>query len=191
MKNYSFLVNETHLLPSDYHPQKLVQAPFTAEKILVEEVLAKQLEALIYFIDGQNEIIVTSGYRDYFEQEKLYQDSIGENGLEFTQQFVAKPKASEHQTGLAVDLGLTGVENDMIAPTFEKRLIVEKFLKEMVNFGFILRYPKEKTDKTKIAYEPWHFRYVGTPHSQIMQGKQWVLEEYHEFMSYWSGKYVQ
>ncbi|MDR1521476.1 MAG: D-alanyl-D-alanine carboxypeptidase family protein [Streptococcaceae bacterium] len=52
-----------------------------------------------------------------------------------------------------------------MTPTFAGRLIVEKLLKEMINFGFILRYPKKKTDKTKIAYEPWHFRYVGIPHS--------------------------
>ncbi|MDR1473599.1 MAG: D-alanyl-D-alanine carboxypeptidase family protein [Lactobacillales bacterium] len=180
MRNDSFLVNEDHLLPSDYKPQKLVQAPFTKETILMEEILAKQLELLVHSIGGQSKIVVISGYRDYFEQKKLYQNSIVENGLDFTQKFVAKPGASEHQTGLAVDLGLSNVKNDVIAPTFEGQLIVGKFLKEMANFGFILRYPKEKIDKTKIAYEPWHFRYVGTPHSQIIQEQQWVLEEYHE-----------
>jgi LAS superfamily LD-carboxypeptidase LdcB len=69
---YSFLVNETHLLPYNYKPQRLVHVPFTAENILVEKTLAKYLELLIHFIDGQNEITVMSGYRDYFEQERLY-----------------------------------------------------------------------------------------------------------------------
>lgn len=71
MKNYSFLVNETHLLPADYQPQNLVQVPFTRENILVEEALAEQLKALIHFIDGQDEIIVISGYRDSFAQKNF------------------------------------------------------------------------------------------------------------------------
>jgi D-alanyl-D-alanine carboxypeptidase len=58
-----------------------------------------------------------------------------------------------------------------------------KWLKENSwKYGFILRYPEDKTAITGIKYEPWHFRYVGLPHSAIMQEKDMVLEEYWDFL---------
>lgn len=55
-------------------------------------------------------------------------------------------------------------------------------MERIASYGFVLRYPKNKTHITKIGYEPWHFRYVGVPHSQIMSSQGWVLEEYIAFI---------
>lgn len=113
--------------------------------------------------DGVNNFIISSGYRDYDEQKRLYK----ENGKDY-----ALPAGySEHNLGLSLDIGSTLMS---MSEAPEGAWLQKNAPKH----GFILRYPKHKTDITGIQYEPWHFRYVGLPHSQIMQDKDWTLEEY-------------
>ena len=88
---------------------------------------------------------------------------------------VARPGESEHETGLAFDIidagnaDLWGFEG---TPQ-------EKWLKEHCwDYGFIVRYPPDKAELTGIASEPWHFRYVGLPHSQTIHEQGLCLEEY-------------
>ncbi|EAC5373467.1 hypothetical protein B5H32_16500, partial [Listeria monocytogenes] len=100
----------------------------------------------------------------------------------YTKQFVALPGCSEHQLGLAIDVGLKGSQDDLICPRFRDSAAADLFTQEMMNYGFILRYPADKQEITGIGYEPWHFRYVGLPHSQIMANQQWTLEEYHQYL---------
>lgn len=100
---------------------------------------------------------------------------------------MALPSCSEHQTGLALDIGLKGAQHDLICPSFQKSPIVKKFRQQMMNYGFILRYPQEKQEITGIGYEPWHFRYVGLPHSQIIENQGWTLEEYLHFLQQQKG----
>ena len=117
--------------------------------------------------DGVNHFLIDSGYRSFSEQDKLF----NEMGASY-----ALPAGfSEHNSGLALDVGssLTKMES---APEGQ-------WLKENAwKYGFILRYPKDKTDVTRIQYEPWHFRYVGLPHSAIMKEKNFALEEYMDFL---------
>ena len=83
----------------------------------------------------------------------------------------ALPEYSEHNLGLALDVGstLTQIKN---APE-------GAWLKENAwKYGFIARYPEDNTDVTGVIDEPWHFRYVGLPHSAIMQENHWAFEEY-------------
>lgn len=82
---------------------------------------------------------------------------------------------SEHNVGLSLDVGSTQTK---MAHAPEGKWIEENAWK----YGFILRYPKDKTDITGIQYEPWHIRYVGLPHSAIMKEKNLVLEEYLEYV---------
>jgi len=56
-------------------------------------------------------------------------------------------------------------------------------MQQMMNYGFILRYPEDKQEITGISYEPWHFRYVGLPHSQVITAQKWTLEEYHDYLA--------
>jgi D-alanyl-D-alanine carboxypeptidase len=87
------------------------------------------------------------------------------------------PGASEHQTGLAVDLvsrewlGYTLTE--AFADTAEARWLASR----CAEFGFIIRYPKEKESITGIVYEPWHLRYVGIEAARYMTDNQLTLEE--------------
>ncbi|MFJ7366784.1 VanY-A/VanY-F/VanY-M family D-Ala-D-Ala carboxypeptidase [Peribacillus frigoritolerans] len=117
--------------------------------------------------DGVSNFLISSGYRDFDEQSGLYK----EMGADY-----ALPAGhSEHNLGLALDVGSTQMKMKE-AP--EGEWIEENAWKN----GFILRYPANKTDITGIQYEPWHIRYVGLPHSAIMQGMNLVLEEYLDYL---------
>ena len=67
---------------------------------------------------------------------------------------------------------------DFLRPDFPYQGICQDFRREMARFGLIQRYPAGKEAVTGIGHEPWHFRYVGTPHAAIMAEKDWTLEEY-------------
>ncbi|WP_265459873.1 D,D-carboxypeptidase/D,D-dipeptidase VanXY [Enterococcus sp. HY326] len=183
MKNiYLQLVNRHHPLLKSNEPQHLVLAPFSEKDIYLQPEVAKQLQKLLTDWQLAEDIVLLDGYRTEQEQRKLWEFSLAEHGPKYTAEFVAYPGCSEHQTGLAVDLGLRGADNDLIAPSFQTGPTVTKFLAEMANYGFILRYPPHKQEITGIGYEPWHFRYVGVPHSHIISGQDWTLEEYLQFL---------
>lgn len=82
---------------------------------------------------------------------------------------------SEHNLGLSLDVGTTQT-------TMAKAPEGEWVENNAWKFGFILRYPEDKSDITGIQYEPWHIRYVGLPHSAIMKKKNFVLEEYLDYL---------
>lgn len=96
------------------------------------------------------------------------------------------PHHSEHQTGLAIDLALNQKNIDFICPNFPYEGISNNFRKAAPYYGFIERYQKEKEKITSIAHEPWHFRYVGYPHSEIIVKKHFSLEEYTTFLKTYS-----
>jgi D-alanyl-D-alanine carboxypeptidase len=123
------------------------------------------------------ELYAVSGYRSYNRQQQLFNAEINRVGIEKAEQAVAIPGASEHQSGLAMDISSKSNKfylNEDFANTTEG-----KWLKDNSHrFGFILRYPKEKIDITNYMYEPWHFRYVGVKAATIMYEHNWTLEEY-------------
>ncbi|MGN7295935.1 M15 family metallopeptidase [Ferdinandcohnia sp. SAFN-114] len=117
--------------------------------------------------DGLVHFSVNSGFRDFEEQAKLYK--------EMGSSYALPPGYSEHNLGLSLDVGSTMMKMEN-AP--EGKWMAENAWK----YGFILRYPEDKTDITGIEYEPWHFRYVGLPHSALMKEKDLVLEEYIDYL---------
>ncbi|GGP15524.1 VanY-A/VanY-F/VanY-M family D-Ala-D-Ala carboxypeptidase [Oceanobacillus neutriphilus] len=110
---------------------------------------------------------ITSGFRDFDEQTKLYQEKGSDTAL--------PAGYSEHNLGLSLDVGTTQT-------TMAKAPEGEWIEKNAWKYGFILRYPEDKSDITGIQYEPWHIRYVGLPHSAIMKEKNFVLEEYLDYL---------
>lgn len=147
-------------------------------RILLEREAAHALSRLMEKLGGWGNILPVSGWRSFDEQEKIYLDSLRDNGREFTRQFVALPGHSEHQTGLAIDLGLRGESVDFIRPDFPYDGICQRFRELAPAYGFIERYPAGKEGVTGIAHEPWHFRYVGAPHAESMARQGLCLEEY-------------
>jgi zinc D-Ala-D-Ala carboxypeptidase len=117
--------------------------------------------------DGVSNFLISSGYRDFDEQNRLYK--------EMGAAYALPAGHSEHNLGLALDVGSTQMKMKE-AP--EGEWIEENAWKN----GFILRYPANKTDITGIQYEPWHIRYVGLPHSAIMQEMNLALEEYLDYL---------
>lgn len=164
----------------------LVSATQSYPKILVKKKVSEVLQQVFQKIGCEEHIVPVSGYRTVEEQTQIFETSLRENGEDFTQKFVALPYHSEHQTGLAIDLGLKKEEIDFICPEFPYEGICNEFREVAVNYGFIERYPKGKEHITGIAHEPWHFRYVGYPHSQIMGEKDMTLEEYLFFVKQFS-----
>ena len=90
---------------------------------------------------------------------------------------VAVPGTSEHQLGLAVDI--CSMDYQLLDEGQEQTAEYQWLRAHCAEYGFILRYPPDTTDITGIIYEPWHFRYVGTPHAQLMTERGLTLEEYH------------
>lgn len=160
----------------------LIPADENFSDILMEREPANVLQHILKEIGCQGEIVPVSGYRSAGEQTAIYEDSLRDNGEDFTRKFVALPDHSEHQTGLAIDLALRKEEIDFICPKFPYGGICKTFRETAVNYGFIERYPKGKEQITGIAHEPWHFRYVGYPHSGIMDRHGFTLEEYIDFL---------
>jgi D-alanyl-D-alanine carboxypeptidase len=185
--DYLVLVNKQFKLPDNWEKalqSHLVTIPdFEGDK-------DHQVERETYLMfSGLRDQLLLSGiqieldscYRTVSAQEDLWQRFEKEYGIEYVQKYVAVPGYSEHHTGLAIDIclvkdGVTIDDNDdMIA----EREIFSVIHQKLANYGFILRFPEGKEDITGYSYEPWHFRYVGSPEiaHEIMDAGI-TLEEY-------------
>ena len=158
------------------HPTNLTAIPqniasnvsVDSEHLIQEHVLAPLWEMFTAAEnDGILHFTINSAYRSGLLQQQLYE----ENGADY-----ALPAGySEHQTGLSLDIGS---KKGTMHSVNEGKWLAEN----AARFGFILRYPENKTDITGIAFEPWHFRYVGLPHSMMMAKKDFVFEEYVNYL---------
>ena len=170
-KNYSV---HKEGIPSDIvnvsEHQELLEGYIVLDhNILLSKHVVQEFQKMVKAADKDsvNHFLISSGYRDFEKQEELYK----QKGAAY-----ALPAGySEHNVGLSLDIGSTQAEMSKA----EEGTWLEK---NAWKFGFILRYPKDKADLTGIQYEPWHFRYVGLPHSAIIQENDWVLEQYLDFV---------
>ena len=171
------LINRNHL-QEESHP-KLTQI----DDIQVDSRIAentRQFLAVARTIAPEETLI--SGYRSRAEQTELYEEALAlaeEEGLsrqeaeQEVQKRIQLPGASEHQTGLAIDMSEPEGQNDEVA---------NKIAEIAPKYGFILRYPEGKSDITGVNFENWHYRYVGVESAQYMQKHHLVLEEYLAFL---------
>lgn len=184
----TILVNRTHRLPRKAIPQTLVEpeiifdAPVGDRKRLLAASAAKGVEAL--FSRGKEEGIYlcgVSGYRSYERQEELYQKKLRERPKENEDpvHWIAPPGASEHQTGLALDVSCQAVDYQLDERFGETR--EGRWLKRCAPlYGFILRYPKGKEHITGYGWEPWHIRYITRALALYLTLTGLTLEEYYE-----------
>ena len=129
--------------------------------------------------------LVCSAYRSSETQTRLYNNKIArlraagyskEAAIREAGRWVAVPGTSEHQTGLAVDLVASSYQ---VLDRKQEQTAEQKWLMEHCwEYGFILRYPSDKSAVTGIGYEPWHYRYVGRETSKAIQDSGLCLEEY-------------
>ncbi len=185
-KGYLILVNPSHPLETGIPEEHLSPVSPDSDYVLLERQASKMLAKAAASVDCQAQVKPVSGFRTLKEQQGIYLESLIENGEAFTQKYVAIPGCSEHQTGLAIDLAAGGREIDFIRPDFPYTGIYGQFREASVQYGFIERYPAGREAITKIAHEPWHFRYVGYPHSKIMTENALTLEEYIDYVKRFS-----
>lgn len=174
------LVNGEH--PLRQAPEGLTPVPGGGADCLLLPRAARAVSDTLAVLECGERIVPVSAFRSHGEQIQLYADCLRENGPEYTAQFVAKPGCSEHETGLAIDLGENREEIDFIAPAFPYQGVCHGFRLLAPRFGLIQRYEAGKEPVTGIGEEPWHFRYVGTPHSEIMVQEGLNLEEYVDWL---------
>lgn len=180
-KGYLILVNKEYQY-HEQHQELSHVGEWNGEEILYESRADLELNKLMEEIGGWEHIVPVSAWRSLREQQEIWNQSLVENGQEFTEKYVAVPGHSEHQTGFAIDLAWKQSEIDFIRPYFPYEGICQTFRQRAAEYGFVQRYQEEKQDVTQIGHEPWHFRYVGTPHAEIMVQKGFALEEYIVFL---------
>ena len=167
------LINRDNKL-AELNPQLVDVEEIKVDSRIAEQT--KQFLAAARAVAPEESLI--SGYRSVEEQTEIYNERVAQ--LEATglpheeaerqaQAQVQVPGASEHQTGLAID---------MSAPNGQSEEVAQQIIALAPQYGFVLRYPEGKNAITGVDYENWHFRYVGVENAQYMAKHQLVLEEY-------------
>ena len=189
---FPILVNDDNHIPEDYEFKYLVNMKDYCDSSIVKikgsDIQAEKyaVDALMVLLqaaidDGHTGWQVNAGYRSIQYQQELFDEKVyayrqegmtGTQARAKTRQTVADPGSSEHHTGLAFDVAITGESS--FGATKQSVWLRENCWE----YGFIIRYQADKTSITGISYEPWHIRYVGTEHSIIMRNENLCLEEY-------------
>lgn len=173
------LVNKMFYLESSYVPPKLTTLSnlYAANDRSLDEVAA---EGLKEWCNAGRDVGVTffatSAYRDYASQEKVYSNYVLAYGNDKADHLAARPGFSEHQTGLAVDLAAT---NEDSIPEFKDTKAFAWASINAPNYGWLLRYPKDKEEITRFQYEPWHYRYVGKQLAQAVAKSNLTYDEFY------------
>lgn len=127
------------------------------------------------------DLIIGSGFRSYDLQAYYYNHYVSVSGEAQANKYSAKPGQSEHQTGLAFDITLRSLQcylDTCFGDTAAGKWIAENAVK----YGFIVRYPADKTEITKYQYEPWHLRYVGKPLAAALKQSGLTLDEAYPYL---------
>lgn len=176
------LVNKENPLPKDF----VIELENIDETKQFDKRAIGELRRMIQAIknSGINNIWVQSAYRSIEYQQNLYDNKINdylnkgvtkEEAEKLTLEYINKPGESEHNLGLAVDFN--NVNND-----FKNTKAFEWLNDNAKEYGFIMRYPEEKAEITGVAYEPWHWRYVGKDNAYKMEELNMCLEEYRKYL---------
>lgn len=176
------LVNSENKMPDNYEVQldNIDQSrKFDSRAISYLNSMIQNMKS-----DGAINIWPQSTYRSVETQTELYNKkvqyfkSIGkgeEEAKALTEQVINKPGYSEHNLGLAVDF-------NYVKESFKDTKEYVWLIENAEDYGFILRYPKEKESITKVSYEPWHWRFVGIEHAKKINELGMCLEEYIEYL---------
>lgn len=154
------LVNPARPLdPVDYVPAELEVVSPTGDELVPAAAEATR-ELLAAAAEAGHSLKVESGYRSHARQSELFASYSARYGAEYASQISAEPGTSEHQLGLAVDVGLASGMCALQA-CFGQTPAGQWVAEHAEDFGFILRYPEGATEATGYSYEPWHLRYLG------------------------------
>ncbi len=156
------ILNKKYYVPSDYAPGVHADA---------RDALAKMQQAI--WAEGLG-LYVESSYRSYWYQNTIHNNYLNMDGW-YAKQYSAEPGHSEHQSGKAFDFSSYG---EGLYTSFENSPSFNWLSNNAHKYGFILRYPYDKTHITGYIYEPWHYTYVGVPLAEEIKNSGKTLEEY-------------
>ena len=144
-----------------------------------ENTYSSYLKLKKYLEEKDILIGITSCYRSVLDQKMLREELLKERGEEYVSKYVAFDTESEHSTGLAIDIAVK-IGDTYLDEGEDFYTLMEEVHPILKDFGFILRYPKDKEKITGYSYEAWHIRYVGKIPASIIFEKNYTLEEYLE-----------
>ncbi|MGI5985278.1 MAG: M15 family metallopeptidase [Oscillospiraceae bacterium] len=175
------LVNKERVVPADFTVDLI-----TFDNVRVDCRISDMLRDMLNDAKKDGiDIAICSGYRSVSEQRQIYEAKVSsfltqgyneEASKINTNQYIQPPGASEHHTGLAVDLQTGG--KPALDESFAQTPAYEWLKENAAKYGFIERYPKDKSDITGVFWEPWHFRYVGPSNAKAITSMGICLEEY-------------
>ena len=176
------LVNRDYILPEGYEPPELVRSVKgdSESKLLDSRVAPFYNEMYLAAQKDGISLYTVSGYRSYSRQKTNFENKIsqyidkGMSRADATREaatIILPPGTSEHNLGFAMDIC-------SLEQSFENTKAFAWLNENAADYGFILRYPKNKQDVTKIIYEPWHWRYVGVENAKAIKASGKCLEEY-------------
>lgn len=170
------LINKYHKLPMSYKPSLVaVNNKFTTKEwSLIKDASANFEKMANDALKLNLGILVSSAYRTYEQQLNLYNNYVKNSGQTAADTFSARPRHSEHETGLAIDVKSDDTTYTRFGSTSEYNWLKDNAHK----YGFIVRYPENKTYITGYKFEPWHIRYVGIAVATIIYKNKLTLEEY-------------
>ncbi len=172
--------------PINYVPKNLVQPAFANParnnpyRLRVAKPAADALVKMTSAMRkaGFGDLFIQSAYRSFDYQRSVHAGAVSRLGLRAGEALAARPGHSEHQTGLAIDVGAVG-QGCLIYTCFGKTKAGRYLAKYAYKYGFIIRYPEGKTPITGYQYEPWHLRYVGPGLATEMRNNvETVLESF-------------
>lgn len=168
------VANKQRGLSANFIPANLVEAGGS------QRLQSEAATALQQLISGAGTDKVSlraiSGYRSYAAQQNVYSAYVQKDGAAKADTYSARPGHSEHQTGLAMDVGNGSGQCDLeicFSSTAGGKWVAANAYK----YGFVIRYPENKTNITGYSYEPWHLRYVGVDLATKLRSGQ-TMEEF-------------
>jgi D-alanyl-D-alanine carboxypeptidase len=179
------VVSKSRPLPEqDYSPENVVvpsgiavnTQKSTEEQSVRSDIVEPLTQMLTAAKAAGHDLFLASGYRSYDLQETYYTNYVRTSGQAEADQFSAKPGYSEHQTGLSFDLSLAN-RQCYLEICFGESPAGKWVADNAHTYGFIVRYPADKTDITGYQYEPWHLRYVGTDLAGVLHESGKTLDE--------------
>jgi D-alanyl-D-alanine carboxypeptidase len=156
--------------------------PDRAEKMNLRPVAAKALEDLFAAAEREGHMLYgVSGYRSYSNQANVFAYNVQRFGSETeANRISARPGESEHHTALVMDISSESLDQYKLQTVFATTPEGQWVAENAVNYGFIIRYPKEKEEITGYSFEPWHLRYVGEDLARKLYDSGLTMEEYFE-----------
>ncbi len=181
--DYLVLANKDVLLTSDYEPDDMIRLGVnrTVGEARLRKAASEALDRM--FEDAKEQegyvLYVKSAYRSYQTQRTMYYNRLEKMG--YDDGLVQYPGASDHQTGLGVDiLNYKWTQKDGMNALFAQEAEAQWMEQHCWEYGYVIRYESDKEDKTGIKYEPWHLRYVGQEAAAYMHERHLCLEEFTE-----------